>query len=211
MQILRKSEAVSLGLKKYFTGKHCKQGHLSERYVQKSTCIECLKESRKKRVDQIKEHNRKRYYGMTPEQRIKERERVRLATRKKYWEDPEKYRALAREDIRRNPEKHAARLSKWKSENQEKVKAYRQRPATKEKARFFTSRRRAIKKQAIPSWANLDAIELIYAQCPDGWHVDHIVPLVSKLVCGLHCEANLRHLPAFENMSKNNRHWPDMP
>lgn len=33
---------------------------------------------------------------------------------------------------------------------------------------------------------------------------------VSKKVCGLHCEANLRALPAVDNISKGNRHWPDM-
>ena len=41
-------------------------------------------------------------------------------------------------------------------------------------------------------------------------HVDHTVPLKSKLVCGLHCEANLRLLPGRENQAKSNRIWPDM-
>ena len=42
-------------------------------------------------------------------------------------------------------------------------------------------------------------------------HVDHIVPLQSALVCGLHCEANLEIIPGAANEAKKNYWWPDMP
>lgn len=41
--------------------------------------------------------------------------------------------------------------------------------------------------------------------------VDHIVPLTSRLVCGLHCESNLQILPHIDNARKKNSVWPDMP
>lgn len=44
------------------------------------------------------------------------------------------------------------------------------------------------------------------------------MPLKNCVVCGeefkargLHCEDNLQILPALDNLSKGNRHWPDMP
>lgn len=64
--------------------------------------------------------------------------------------------------------------------------------------------RRSRKLKATPNWANLDIIKSIYEYCEPGDHVDHIVPLVHPLVCGLHVEHNLQYLSAEENLQKNN-------
>ena len=37
------------------------------------------------------------------------------------------------------------------------------------------------------------------------YEVDHIVPLTNPLVCGLHCEFNLRSIPSQANRSKANK------
>lgn len=78
--------------------------------------------------------------------------------------------------------------------------------------------RRARKINATPKWADRKKILEIYERArlqsrATGmrFHVDHIVPLKSKTVCGLHVEHNLQVLPAHENQSKYNTHWPDMP
>ena len=80
------------------------------------------------------------------------------------------------------------------------------------------ARRRAVESKATPLWANQFFIAEVYDLSHRRtrmtgilWHVDHIVPLQSDLVCGLHVEHNLACIPAFENLSKNNRCWPDMP
>ena len=80
----------------------------------------------------------------------------------------------------------------------------------------YHSQRKAAKRNATPIWTDDEHVKSLYliaAICRSGGvdiHVDHIVPLKSKLVCGLHCETNLQLLPAHVNLSKNNRYWPDM-
>lgn len=61
------------------------------------------------------------------------------------------------------------------------------------------------RKNRVPEWANLDKIREIYKNRPKGCHIDHIVPLNGKDVCGLHVEYNLQYLPASLNMSKGNK------
>ena len=62
-----------------------------------------------------------------------------------------------------------------------------------------------MKLKATPQWANLDKINEIYMNCPKGFHVDHIIPLQSKKVCGLHVHNNLRIITAHQNQLKSNR------
>ena len=69
----------------------------------------------------------------------------------------------------------------------------------------YEARKRASTLQRTPSWANLDKIKEIYRTCPEGYHVDHIVPLQGELVSWLHVEYNLQHLPASENIAKSNK------
>jgi hypothetical protein len=80
------------------------------------------------------------------------------------------------------------------------------------------ARRRADTLSATPSWANRFFIAEAYDLAKRRtlatgikWHVDHIVPLRSPLVCGLHVEHNLAVIPAPTNIIKGNRVWPDMP
>lgn len=77
---------------------------------------------------------------------------------------------------------------------------------------------RASKLKATPSWADLNKIKEFYECCHafklytgEEYHVDHIVPLQGKTVCGLHCESNLQIIKMFENAAKRNYWWPDMP
>lgn len=64
---------------------------------------------------------------------------------------------------------------------------------------------RASLTQRTPKWANLWEIQAIYNKCPKGYHVDHIIPLQGKNVCGLHVSSNLQYLLAQDNIRKSNK------
>jgi len=52
LDIITKDKAISLGLKRYFTGVPCKRSHLGERYVKGGSCIKCkLDRTRKSRQE----------------------------------------------------------------------------------------------------------------------------------------------------------------
>lgn len=93
----------------------------------------------------------------------------------------------------------------WRIENINKVYA-------------ANAKRRADRIKATPKWVDLKAIELIYEEAQFRteffgiiFHVDHIIPLKSKFVCGLHWEGNLQVILGVENLRKKNVWWPDGP
>lgn len=69
----------------------------------------------------------------------------------------------------------------------------------------YMSARRASSKLAIPKWADREEIRNFYSKCPNGYHVDHKVPLNGKEVCGLHTINNLQYLSEKDNISKSNK------
>ena len=66
--------------------------------------------------------------------------------------------------------------------------------------------------RATPTWANKHLIEEKYRECAEmsystgiPHHVDHIIPIQGRKVCGLHTHENLRVIPATDNLKKSNR------
>lgn len=124
----------------------------------------------------------------------------------------------------RNRDASRKRASEWYYKNRDKesfqalskqrLKDWRARNLDKHAAK--ENKRRALKLQAMPKWLSEEQIKEIATEyalskwCSEvmgiKYHVDHIVPLKGKNVCGLHVPWNLRVIPARENIIKGNRY-----
>jgi hypothetical protein len=101
-----------------------------------------------------------------------------------------------------------------KDTTKEYDKAYR--ALNRPKRNSAEAKRHASKLKATPPWlteqhfAEIKAVYFHARDCQvvtgEGYHVDHIVPLQGKNVCGLHVPWNLQVLPAAVNIRKNNRY-----
>ena len=47
MDLISRRNAMRLGMVRYYTGKPCVNGHVSERYVGSGACVACVRESAK--------------------------------------------------------------------------------------------------------------------------------------------------------------------
>ena len=114
----------------------------------------------------------------------------------RYQEKKEHILSTCRAYRENNPDKRKEMVKAWDSSNKPRRAA-------------IEAKRRATKLQATPQWLTEDDhanILKIYEYAHSlGYHVDHIVPLQSNKVCGLHVPWNLQPLEPLKNMSKNNR------
>jgi hypothetical protein len=154
----------------------------------------------------------------------------------KRWraENPDRAKEICRNDYQRNKDSVLSRTKQYYYDNKETytqykqqwrnnngarisqtVKAYRTKNlfVVRVKDAIHAARKRALKTQATPLWANVQAIENIYLMCQQKtmetgveYHVDHIIPLKGKKVSGLHVENNLRIITQSENCRKSNKH-----
>lgn len=146
---------------------------------------------------------------------MEDEKKKKMATYHKKWYKDNREKILAQHKLWRetNPEydKNYYQLNKTKRRHQ--MKKYNQKNAGK--VNSLVAKRKSRKLQATPPWmtkADFVAIEEWYKIAQDlQWlseeklHVDHIIPLQGKDVCGLHIAANLQILPASENSKKKNK------
>ena len=162
-----------------------------------SNCKVCRrvinKKYRKTRKEKIKKYQEE-YKANNPsflkdwiKKNPKRRSEIQKKSRLAHPDTKKKWSLLHQEKIRENNKK-------WKSENPEKRRISQ---------RISVSKRRALKESA-NACAREDMIllRLIYLNCPEGYQVDHIIPLSKG---GEHHPNNLQYLPALINMQKSAR------
>jgi hypothetical protein len=131
---------------------------------------------------------------------------------------PESYKNRMSQYYQDNKEVILERTSKRRLERLDEISEYRKSWGRLNRAKLNAegSKRRARQKQRTPKWLSKDhlkEIENFFWLAKDIsrttgelYHVDHIVPLQGKDVCGLHVPWNLQVLPSDVNLSKSNRH-----
>jgi hypothetical protein len=217
MEVILRAAAKAAGLKRYYTGVPCLIGHLTERYASTGKCCECRKNIKARYVKKIR-------IGRVKAKVSRKKIKSIPAPRKARVQKGEIERKLARDQGNifystgfpcihghmcpryvydtRCVECNSAKKKMWKAQNRHKVVASH-------------NERRASKICATPPWltkehrARIEAIYLqaqIYTEVTGvPFHVDHIVPLKGKNVCGLHVPWNLRSIKGEENIRKSNK------
>ncbi len=226
MEIVNLRDAREHGLVRYFTGKPCVRGHISERGTASRCCLQCSldweKSWRKTNPDAACAKDKKRHAVRAAQDReynkkyrIEHGDELRAKERCAYAENPEKFREKTRAYIERNksiviaksrqryaanPEAAVAKVLQWQKSNPETMRAIWRNKSARKRAAAGTHT-----KDDIADILRLQRRKCAYCKCKvgDDYHVDHIVALA---IGGSNDRKNLQVLCPPCNMRKGAKH-----
>lgn len=122
------------------------------------------------------------------------------------WASP-----IANEINRANKERECAKKKIYSKT--ESFKKSQKKYMSTDKGKAAGRRRSALYNRRIREMTKIlenqekEAIRIFYVNCPQGYHVDHIIPIAKG---GMHCISNLQYLKAYENSIKGCKVFPEM-
>ena len=206
MQTTSRQESIQKSMTRYYTGKPCIRGHVSERIVSTKTCVDCKNEREKSRPARVlNDEQRNRKASLAKKSRQTFPERHAQNSRKSYLN-------------------HKKERNDWSLQYRNKRMIVDDNYALKIRVQSLVNqalRVRFISKKSRTMQiigCSLDEFKLhIERQFCNGmtwdnrfeWHIDHIVPLATAKteqdVIALNHFSNLRPLWAKDNLQKSSK------
>ena len=187
-KLISKQEARDLGLKRWFNGKTCKAGHITERWVNPSCCCECVrlrnlahsrshKEYFKAQAAKWQKANpekvraaKKRYAEKNAESEARRKRALALKQHhEKYQSDPAfraRKNAATKRWAEQNHERNTAHKRAWRERNRkaENAKALERLRADPDKTKATRAAQKAMRKAAIGRFTAEDVQVLLERQ-----------------------------------------------
>ena len=161
-----------------------------------AACKKCIR----KYHDKYRAENPQSWLAYSARPDVKERQRQQK--RDQYRSEKEEILARNAEYYKKNKEKIYKTRKLWNAENSARLKVQR-------------AARRHRTRRATPNWLSEEQKQKIFdvyletsiksAESGEKYEVDHIIPITSNIVCGLHVPWNLQILTQTENRQKSNK------
>ena len=197
-------------------------------FGRQSHCKECFAQRRRERRAADPDAARARERTYKAAERERDREYHREYQRQYRTRNREATRQRNREWYAKNKDQVYATTLEWRARNADKLQEYLRRyrqensEAARRRSREWYARNpekvyeksaaeRAVRARATPPWVDRKALLAVYTiakalrRAGRDVHVDHIVPINGRHVCGLHVPWNLQIIPASENVRKGNK------
>lgn len=183
VQIVSRKTARAIGMKRYFTGYECKNGHIEERSTSSSSCLACARQRmsewlEKQNQEELKAKKRATYYR-TKETSIRYREinkeKIKDYCAEWYRKNRDKCLEYRRRYWQENKDWLAGHQKTWWDKNPIKKRSYRNNRLARERGAdgFYTHK--DIEEKMESQHGQCAGCGSCFSET--GYHVDHIFPL----------------------------------